>query len=62
MSINKIPSKNQLTIPESIIAKLDLKPGDRLEITELKNQIELSAKALRDFLKPLQNTFKREKD
>ena len=55
-----------MVIPKPIRERLELAPGDRLEMIQLADRIELvpikPVKTLRGMLKGVKNTFEREKD
>lgn len=61
-----ISSKYQVVIPKSVRKKLNLTPGQKLQIIEYDNKIELlpigELKNLRGILKGMDTTVKREKD
>jgi AbrB family looped-hinge helix DNA binding protein len=61
-----ISSKYQVVIPKAVRERYALLPGDKVEMVELDGRIELvpvrSAKALRGFIKGLENSFERESD
>lgn len=66
MNTVTISPKYQVVIPKAIRERLALTPGDRMEMIQLSDRIELipikSAKALRGIIKGVKNTFEREKD
>ncbi|MGB0993112.1 MAG: AbrB/MazE/SpoVT family DNA-binding domain-containing protein [Akkermansiaceae bacterium] len=66
MNTVTVSPKYQIVIPKAIRERLALMPGDRLEMIQLIDRIELipvkPTKALRGLLKGVQNTFEREKD
>lgn len=66
MNTVTISPKFQVVIPKAIRERLALTPGDRLEMIQLSDRIELipikSAKSLRGIIKGVKNTFEREKD
>lgn len=58
--------KYQLVIPKSVREKLNLKPGQKLQIIESDNKIEIipvgNIKEMRGVLKGIDTNIKREKD
>lgn len=66
MNTVTVSPKFQVVIPKAIRERLALVPGDRLEMIQLIDRIELipikPAKALRGILKGVKNNFKREQD
>jgi AbrB family looped-hinge helix DNA binding protein len=66
MNTVTVSPKYQVVIPKAIRERLALTPGDRLEMIQLSDRIELipikSAKALRGIIKGVENTFEREQD
>jgi len=66
MNTVTVSPKYQVVIPKAIRERLALIPGDRLEMIQLVDRIELipvkPAKALRGLLKGTNNTFERERD
>lgn len=61
-----LSSKFQIVIPKAVRQKLKLTPGQKLQIIEFENKIELlplgEIKKLRGVLKGMDTTVKREKD
>ncbi|MBK7229965.1 MAG: AbrB/MazE/SpoVT family DNA-binding domain-containing protein [Ignavibacteriales bacterium] len=66
MTTVKISPKYQIVIPLEIRRKLNLRPGQKLQILELGNRIEFillkNIKEARGFLKGMDTTIKREGD
>ncbi|MBV6479673.1 MAG: hypothetical protein HGGPFJEG_02464 [Ignavibacteria bacterium] len=58
--------KYQLVIPKSVRKKLNLKPGQKLQIIESENKIEIipigDVRKMRGILKGIDTNIKREKD
>jgi len=58
--------KYQLVIPKSVREKLNLKPGQKLQIIESDNKIEIipvgNIREMRGVLKGINTNIKREKD
>jgi AbrB family looped-hinge helix DNA binding protein len=66
MTTVTISPKYQVVIPKEIRKKLKLKPGQKLQVFNIENKIELivvkSVKEARGFLKGIDTTIEREKD
>ena len=66
MSAVTVSPKYQVVIPKDVRERLSLLPGDKIEVIQIDNRIELvpvkSIKSLRGFLKGCKNNFKREED
>lgn len=66
MTTVTISPKYQVVIPKSIREKLKLKPGQKLQIIQLGNRIEIipvkNIKELRGFLKDIDTNIEREGD
>ena len=66
MEIVKISSKYQVTIPKRIRDTLGLRPGQRLQIMEIGNRIELTPerniKEMEGFLEGIDTEVTREDD
>ncbi len=66
MNTVKISSKYQVVIPKEIRKKLDLRPGQELQIFEFGNRIEVlplkKVKDSRGFLKGMDTNIDRDKD
>lgn len=66
MAAVTVSPKYQVVIPKSIRERLSLSPGDKIEVIQVNERIELvpvkSIKALRGFLKDHENSFEREED
>lgn len=66
MNTVTVSPKYQVVIPKAIRERLALVPGDRMEMIQLIDRIELipvkPAKDLRGILKGVKNNFKREQD
>jgi AbrB family looped-hinge helix DNA binding protein len=66
MTIVKISPKYQVVIPKEIRKHLKIKPGQRLQVVEMEDKLELvplrNIKEARGFLKGMDTGFKREKD
>ena len=61
-----VSPKYQVVIPKNVRERLSLSPGDKIEVIQIDDRIELipvkSIKSLRGFLKARKNNFKREDD
>ncbi len=61
-----VSPKYQVVIPKEVRERLSLLPGDKIEVIQIDDRIELvpvkSVKSLRGFLKGQKNSFKREED
>ena len=66
MTTVKISPKYQVVIPKKIREKLDLRPGQKLQIIEFGNRIEFlllkNIKEARGFLKGIDTNIEREGD
>ncbi len=66
MSTVTVSPKYQVVIPKAIREGLALLPGDKVEMVQLEDRIELvpirPIASLRGFLKGVRNTFEREGD
>jgi len=66
MSFVKISPKYQVVIPKTVREKLNLKPGQRLQVVEIGDRIELiqirDIKDARGFLKGIDTEIIREGD
>lgn len=66
MATVTVSPKFQVVIPKEIREGLALLPGDKVEIVQLEDRIELvplrPIASLRGFLKGIKNTFQREDD
>lgn len=66
MATVTVSPKFQIVIPKDVRDRLVMAPGDKIEVIQLENRIELipvrSASSLRGFLKGRKNTFQREDD
>lgn len=66
MTTVKISPKYQVVIPKEIREKLDLRPGQKLQIMEFGNRIEFlllkNIKEARGYLKGIDTNFEREGD
>jgi AbrB family looped-hinge helix DNA binding protein len=66
MATVTVSPKFQIVIPKEIREGLALAPGDKVEIVQLEDRIELvplrPIESLEGFLKGVRNTFKRESD
>jgi AbrB family looped-hinge helix DNA binding protein len=61
-----VSPKYQVVIPRDVRETLSIKPGEKMQVINYANRIELvpvkSIKAMRGFLKGIDTTVKREKD
>jgi AbrB family looped-hinge helix DNA binding protein len=61
-----VSPKYQVVIPKAIRKALNLRPGQKMQVTEYAGRIELiperDIKELRGFLKGINTEFQREKD
>lgn len=66
MATVTVSPKFQIVIPKEIRDGLSLEPGDKIELVQLEDRIELvpirPVSQLEGFLKKVRNTFKREED
>ena len=66
MEAVKISPKYQVVIPKKIRESLHLKPGQKMQVIEYGNRIELvptkNIKEMRGFLKGIDTEFDREQD
>lgn len=66
MEAVKISPKYQVVIPKRIRESLHLKPGQKLQVIEYGNRIEMiptkSISEMRGFLKGINTAFEREED
>lgn len=66
MAAVTVSPKFQVVIPKNVRERLSLSPGDKIEVIQIDERIELvpvkPIKALRGFLKGRENNFKREED
>ncbi|MBE7537090.1 MAG: AbrB/MazE/SpoVT family DNA-binding domain-containing protein [Opitutaceae bacterium] len=66
MTTVTVSPKFQIVIPKAVREGLSLAPGDKVEIVQLEDRIELvpirPVAAMEGFLKNVRNTFKREAD
>lgn len=66
MNIITVSPKFQIVIPKHIRKKLNIKPGQKMQILEYKGRIELilekDLSELRGFVKGIKTEFKREED
>lgn len=66
MATVTVSPKFQIVIPKDVRDGLSLMPGDKVEIVQLEDRIELvpirPVSSLEGFLKNVRNTFKREED
>ena len=62
----KVSPKFQVVIPKAIREAMNLSPGQRLQVVQYENRIELiperDADELRGFLKGIDTTFNRDDD
>ncbi|HOY68989.1 MAG TPA: AbrB/MazE/SpoVT family DNA-binding domain-containing protein [Candidatus Ozemobacteraceae bacterium] len=66
MSVVKVSPKFQIVIPEAVRKSMNIKPGERIQVFQFENRIELvpvrSMKEMRGFLKGLDSRIEREPD
>lgn len=66
MSVVTVSPKYQVVIPKLIRESLDLKPGQKLQVVQYENRIELiierEIEELRGLLRGIDTSFEREKD
>lgn len=66
MSSVTLSPKYQVVIPKQVRERLSLTPGDKIEVIQVNERIELvpvkKVKELKGFLKGKKNDFKREED
>lgn len=66
MNVVKVSPKYQVVIPEDVRRRLKIKPGEKIQVFDFENRIELipvrSIKEMRGFLKGIDSTIERECD
>lgn len=66
MSVVTVSPKYQVVIPKLIRESLNLKPGQKLQVVQYENRIELiierEIEELRGLLRGIDTSFEREKD
>ena len=66
MNVVKVSPKFQVVIPEEIRTRMNIKPGERVQVLQYDNRIELvplrSLKEMRGFLKGMDTGIQREND
>jgi AbrB family looped-hinge helix DNA binding protein len=66
MNVVKVSPKFQIVIPEEIRKSMQIKPGERIQVLQYENRIELvpikSMKEMRGFLKGIDTKIIRESD
>ncbi len=66
MNVVKVSPKFQIVIPEEIRKSMQIKPGERIQVLQFENRIELvpikSIKEMRGFLKGIDTKIIRESD
>jgi len=66
MNVVKVSPKYQIVIPEEVRKNLNIKPGERIQVLQFENRIELvlirSIKEMRGFIKGIDTNIIRETD
>jgi len=66
MNVVKVSPKYQIVIPEEVRKNLNIKAGERIQVLQFENRIELvlikSIKEMRGFIKGIDTKIDREND
>lgn len=66
MNVVKVSPKYQIVIPEEVRKNLNIRPGERIQVLQFENRIELvpirGMKEMRGFIRGMDTKIKREKD